>query len=123
MLLLAGCVAAGPSGTATPSAAIEVTIRTGTGETLAFEPAEIIVRAAGPVTVTFQNGSSVPHNLVFTGRLTAASRTIVEPGSSERLLLVPPSPGTYPFVCTIHAGMAGNLIVRPASTGGGPGVT
>lgn len=123
MLLFVGCVAAGPGGTATPSAAIDVTIRTGSGETLGFEPAEIIVRAGGPVTVMFQNVSSVPHNLVFTGRLIAATRTIVEPGSSEQLLLDPPAPGTYPFVCTIHAGMAGNLIVRPASTGGGPGGT
>jgi hypothetical protein len=50
----------------------------------------------------------------FTVGLAAATRTIVEPGTSDELLLRPPGPGAYPFVCTIHDGMAGTLIVRPS---------
>ena len=45
------------------------------------------------------------------------TRTIVRPGTSDQLLLAPPPPGDYPFVCTIHDGMAGRLIVEPASAG------
>lgn len=99
-----------------PSAAVDVTITTAPGETLAFEPAETTVRGVGAVAMTFRNGSSLPHNLVFTAGLTAATQTIVTPGTSERLLLVPPAPGAYPFVCTIHDGMAGTLIVQATTS-------
>ena len=43
-----------------------VTITSAPGETLAFDPAETTVRAAGPIAITFRNGSSLAHNLVFT---------------------------------------------------------
>ena len=66
-----------------------MTITTAPGETLAFEPAETTVAAAARVKLTFRNGSSLAHNLVFTGGLTGATRTIVEPGTSDELLLAP----------------------------------
>jgi plastocyanin len=119
-LLLVGCVAAGPGATATPSTAVDVTIGTASGETLAFEPPAITVRAAGEIAMTFRNDSSVAHNLVFTGGLTAATSTIVEPGSSEQLVLIPPAPGSYPFVCTIHDGMSGKLIALTTGSVGDP---
>jgi plastocyanin len=51
---------------------------------------------------------------VFTGGQKAATRTVVEPGTSDQVLFDPPTPRAYPFVCTIHTGMAGTLIVaRP----------
>jgi plastocyanin len=93
-----------------------VTITTATGEKTAFDPAEIAVSAAVPIAITFRNRSSLAHNLVFTAGLTAATRTIVEPGTSDEILIAPLAPGSYPFVCTIHDGMSGKLVVR--STGG-----
>jgi len=96
-----------------PSAAISVTITSAPGETLAFEPAEVTVPAARPVALTFRNGSSLSHNLVFTAGSASATRAIVEPGASDQLLFVAAPPGTYPFVCTIHEGMVGALIVEP----------
>jgi plastocyanin len=114
-LLLAGCVGVTSTPSAAPSATVALTIRTAPHDRLAFEPAEPTVRAAGPITLTFQNGSSLPHNVTFTGALTAATDTIVKPGTSDQLMVVPPAPGAYPFVCTIHVGMAGRLIVEPAS--------
>lgn len=96
---------------AIPAAAVSVTISTAPGETLAFEQAETTVRAAGPITITFRNGSSLAHNLVFTAGVTGATRTIVEPGTSDELVISPGGPGAYPFACTIHAEMAGKLIV------------
>ena len=105
---LAGCAPTSPSSSA---AATGVAISTASGETLAFEPAQATVRASGPIDITFQNRSSLAHNLVFTGALTAATRTIVEPGASAHLLLGSIEPGSYPFACTIHEGMGGSLVV------------
>lgn len=110
-LLLVIGVAACQAATATPPGAVSVTITSAPGETLSFEPAEATVRAVGPISMTFQNGSSLSHNLVFTAGLTGATRTIVEPGTSAQLVLLPTGPGAYPFACTIHEGMAGSLIV------------
>lgn len=88
-----------------------VTIATAPGETLAFYPSELTVQAPGPIKITFWNGSRLAHNLVFAGGLTGASRTIVEPGTTDEILLEPTAAGTYTFACTIHDGMAGALIV------------
>ena len=109
-LLLVG-VAASAVSLAMPAAAVRVTISTAPGQTLAFEQAEITVRAAGPISITFRNGSSLAHNLVFTAGVTGATRTIVEPGTSDELVITPAAPGAYPFACTIHVGMAGTLVV------------
>jgi plastocyanin len=97
--------------TATPSSTVSITITSAPGETLVYEPAETTVRAGGPISVTFRNVSSLAHNLVFTAGVTGATRTIVEPGSSDQVLLHPADPGTYPFACTIHEGMTGTLVV------------
>jgi plastocyanin len=112
-LFVASCVA-GASNTPVASDAVEVTVGTASGDGTAFVPAEVTVDEGRPVTMTFRNGSTVPHNLVFTTGITAATRTIVEPGASEQLSLTLPAPGSYRFVCTIHAGMAGALVVVPA---------
>jgi plastocyanin len=106
--LLAGC---GPTSPSSSAAAVAVAITTASGETLAFEPAQATVRTSGPIVITFQNRSSLVHNLVFTGPLSAGTRTIVEPGGSAHLLLRSVEPGSYPFACTIHEGMGGSLIV------------
>jgi plastocyanin len=109
-LLLVG-VAARAMSTSTAVRAVSVTISSAPGETLAFDPAEVTVRASGPITVTFRNRSSLAHNLVFTAGVTGATRTIIEPGTSDELVLTGPRPGAYSFACTIHDGMAGTLIV------------
>jgi plastocyanin len=112
-LLVLG-VAVRTMSTATPATAVSVKISTAPGETLAFDPAEITVRAAGPITVTFRNRSSLAHNLVFTAGVTGATRTIVEPGTSDELVLTPAAPGSYRYACTIHDGMTGRLVVLDA---------
>jgi plastocyanin len=114
-LLLARCVGTPPPASETPPRATEVTIRTAPGNRLAFEPPEATVRATGPISLTFQNDSSQPHNMTFTAGVEAGTKTIVRPGTSDRILLAPPPPGAYPFVCTIHDGMKGRLIVEPAT--------
>ncbi len=107
---LIGCAFAPP---ADPSAVAggSVTIRSASGARLGYEPPETTIEAPGPVRLRFENRSSLPHNLVFTGELTAATRTIVDPGTADEVTVDLPSAGTYRFVCTIHEGMSGTLIV------------
>jgi plastocyanin len=108
--LVAGCIAITPAVTASPAMSADVVITTAAGDAMAFVPAETVVLSGRPISITFRNESSLPHNLVFTAGLTATTRTIVEPGTSDDILISPLGPGTYPFVCTIHDGMSGKLI-------------
>ena len=94
------------------TAPVHVTITSAGGETPVFRPAETVVAAGRPIAIRFRNASNLPHNLTFTGIAGAATRTIVEPGGSDALALAPLAPGAYPFVCTIHDGMAGLVTVR-----------
>jgi len=110
-LLLSACQASDPAAVSAPAVGVRIAVGTAPGETLAFDPAEISVGSVVPVTVTFRNHSSVAHNLTFTDGLSAATRTIVEPGMFDELQLIPPDAGVYTFVCTIHNGMAGRLVV------------
>ena len=61
---------------------------------------------------SFENRSSVPHNLTFQGPINVATSTIVGPGTSETLKLKAPDAGEYAFVCTLHPGMGGTLVVE-----------
>ncbi len=110
----AGCALAGEA-TPNPSSVVEVTIATAAGDRLAFEPDEVSVPSAGTLTITFRNGSSLAHNLVFTSGISLSTGSIVEPGTIERLSVAPLRPGRYRFVCTIHEGMAGSLVVESAT--------
>ena len=114
-LLLAGCSLG--IGT-TASSGVDIAVETAPGEQLAFVPEELRVPAGVPVRMTFRNGSSVAHNLVFTSGISAATKTIVDPGTTEELALATPGPGAYQFVCTIHDGMAGTLTVGAAIANG-----
>ena len=93
----------------TTSVVISVTVMTAPGDQLAYAPAEIAVPAGAPLRLTFRNGSNVPHNLVFTTGIAAATDTIVEPGESQEVAIAPLAEGTYRFVCTVHEEMSGTL--------------
>lgn len=112
--VLVGCQAMSAT-TSAPPAGVRIAVATAPGETLAFDPVEVEIGSVVPVTMTFRNRSSIAHNLTFTNGLSVATRTIVEPGLDEVLHIVPPTAGTYPFVCTIHAGMTGKLVVTATS--------
>jgi len=100
----------------TTSAVVSVTVTTAPGDQLAYTPADITVPAGAPLRITFRNGSNVPHNLVFTTGIAAATDTIVEPGQSQELAIDPLAEGTYRFVCTVHEEMSGTLTA--GSSGG-----
>jgi plastocyanin len=114
--LLLGSCAIGMADTG--SAGVDITVATAPGEQLGFIPGDLHVPAGVPVHMTFRNASSVAHNLVFTSGITAATKTIVDPGTTEELALATPGPGVYEFVCTIHDGMSGMLTVEAVAANG-----
>jgi plastocyanin len=114
MVVLGGVLVAAALATR-PGWPARLTVATAGGTALAFEPSEVVVEAGRAVEIVFQNRSTLQHNLTFTGQLEGATRTIVDPGMGEVVVVRPPGPGVYPFVCTVHPGMAGQLVVRDAS--------
>jgi plastocyanin len=91
---------------------IELTIRSDSGTRFRFSPDGVEVPAGAEVALTFENLSTVPHNLTFGSPIDAATSTVVEGGTSETIeFTAPPAAGDYDFVCTIHFGMDGTLRV------------
>ncbi len=92
---------------------VEITIGTDSGTELVFDPTEVTVPAGATVRLTFVNESdSVPHNLVFGDPIGVGTATIVQPGEEETIEFIAPEPGEYTYVCTLHPGMEGVLIVE-----------
>ena len=87
-------------------------VRSQPGDLLGFEPATIDAPTGTGVELSFANVSSIDHNLVFLAPMDARTREIVRPGESDRLEFETPGAGSYRFVCTIHQGMRGSLLVR-----------
>ena len=103
--------ASGSTGGAPSGATVQITIGTDTAADLKFDPGELTVKAGADVRVTFENRATVPHNLTFQAPINVASAAVVDPGTSATLQFTTPEPGEYAFVCTIHPGMGGKLIV------------
>jgi plastocyanin len=102
----------GPTSGEPSGGTVEITIGTDAGAELKFDPAELTVQAGADVRVTFENRASVPHNLTFQAPINVATSTVVAPGTSEAVQFKAPAAGEYLFVCTLHPGMGGKLIVE-----------
>jgi plastocyanin len=123
LLAAAGCTSAATHSTSTPptapstqsapatptapgspptAAAAQIVI-----DNFAFSPAHLTVHPGQTVTVV--NRDSVTHTL--TAKPGSAFDTgLINPGKSATFT-APTTPGTYPYVCTIHASMHGTLTV------------
>ncbi len=104
--------ASGGAGPSASGAATDLTIGTDTGTALQFDPTTATVPSGASVSLTFENRSTVPHNLTFAAPINAATATVVAAGASETIEFSAPDPGEYPFVCTLHPGMEGTLTVE-----------
>jgi plastocyanin len=78
----------------------------------AFTPPSLTAETGTTVRLIYRNSSDEAHNLTFLGPLSAATKTIMEPGQEELLSFPAPAAGSYRFVCTIHPGMEGTLVVE-----------
>ncbi len=74
-----------------------------------FEPATVNAKV-GTLRLTHRNGGSIPHNLVFGDDALGGTETLTG-GKEETLTLTLKEPGTYDFVCTIHSGQDGKVVV------------
>lgn len=82
---------------------------------LAFDVSRLIVPSSRPVELSFDNRSTVPHNLairdragveIYTGEIFAGPRQVTYPIPALE-------PGTYTFLCVVHPDqMAGTLVAR-----------
>jgi glucose/arabinose dehydrogenase/plastocyanin len=107
-----GETVASPSAAAEGGEVTEITAATDTGGALTFDPGEITVPAGATVRLTFSNEATVPHNLTFEDPISAATDTVIDPGDSQTIEFIAPEAGEYTFVCTLHPGMEGTLIVE-----------
>ena len=116
-LALAGCggssapaadqAAAAPTATASGPAAAQQFFLRGTDQDV-FVPGRFSAKV-GTLALTLQNGA-VPHNVVFDDSTLTGIPTI-SGAETKTTMLTFSKPGTYTFVCTIHPGMDGAIVV------------
>jgi plastocyanin len=110
VVALAGCSSSQPaapsggsSGGSTPSGGPAKTVAVSMAS-FAFDPANVDVAAGG--TVTWTNNDSVGHTVKIDGKV---SDTIDPKGTFSKTFA---AAGTFPFSCTIHPSMTGNVTVK-----------
>ena len=74
---------------------------------LAFSPSSIQVTPGA--TVKFTNNDGIEHNITFSNSTVSAP---IDFSTGSRSVVMPTTMGTYAYHCTIHAGMAGSVIVQ-----------
>jgi plastocyanin len=124
LLLLVGCSnrqaavnkrAHSGTGTATATDGVQQITITASAD-LRFHPSTIIVHP-GPVRIVLENvpskGGGPPHDIQFAG-LPGDDVPLTPAGDSQSVTFTAPAPGTYNFVCSIHAtqGQTGKMIVE-----------
>lgn len=76
---------------------------------LTFSPSTVTARA-GTVELTLSNSDGVPHDLQFSDASVGKDIPVTATGSSTGTYTFA-KPGTYTFVCTLHPGMQGKVVV------------
>jgi plastocyanin len=70
---------------------------------------QTLAAKVGTLTLTLQNGG-VPHNLTFSDP-SLRGISVVSGAQTKSTTLTFAKPGSYTFVCTIHPGMDGKIVV------------
>ncbi|MCW2607067.1 MAG: blue (type 1) copper domain protein [Frankiales bacterium] len=120
LLALAGCGGSdggagssgkgGGGGTVAAEGAPEAQTATVVGNAkLAFSPSTVTAKA-GSLALTLQIEGGVPHNLVFDEDTIGEDIATIGDGSATGTFEFPKA-GTYDFVCTLHPGMDGKVVV------------
>jgi plastocyanin len=76
-------------------------------QNIAFSPRAIQVTPGA--TVQFTNNDGIAHNVTFSS---ASITGATDFASGTRSVVMPVTPGTYAYHCTIHAGMTGSVLVQ-----------
>lgn len=114
-VVLAGCggggTTASTAGALTAAGPPDAQTATVIGNTrLKFVP-ETVQAKVGALALTMTIQGGVPHNLVFDQAGLGTPIPTIPSGSSTQTYTFT-KPGTYSFVCTIHSGMIGQVIVQ-----------
>ncbi len=105
-----GGASTGASGSVTATGPASAQVAEVKGDTnLTFVPATVNAKV-GTLTLTLGNIGGTPHNLTFDDA-SFPKIGIVGAGSTKSATLTFTKAGTYGFTCTIHAGMAGKVVV------------
>jgi plastocyanin len=110
-LLLVSCSGSKKStGSATTSGAPDAqTVTVEMKNDLKFHPDTVDARV-GTVSFDVVNVETVPHDMTFEGQVTATTGNV--DGKTHKILKVVFSkPGTFSFICTVHPGMDGKVVV------------
>jgi plastocyanin len=76
-------------------------------QNLAFNPKAIKVSPSA--TVSFTNSDGIAHNVTFSS---TAVTSVGNFSTGTKTVVMPATPGTYAYHCTIHAGMTGSVLVQ-----------
>ncbi|MEP6835898.1 MAG: Ig-like domain-containing protein [Gemmatimonas sp.] len=76
---------------------------------LTYSPADIVLKVNGTVRFIFP---SMDHNVVFSPRI-AGSPADIEIRSNQTVSRTFTTVGVFPYVCTLHNGMVGTVVVSP----------
>lgn len=116
LLLACACSGSGGSGGGDGSPSVAAsgppsaqTVTVAMTNKLTFDPDEVTA-AVGTLTLTASNTGSVPHDLTFKDDALGHTPQ-VDGGRTAQLKLVFTKPGSYAFVCTLHARMSGRVVV------------
>jgi plastocyanin len=117
VLVLAGCGTQGSHAKASTRGAVTASgpadAQTATvvaGNDLKFAP-ETVRAKVGRLALTMTIQGGVPHNLTFDDGSVGPPIPTIPSGSSTQTYTFT-RPGTYRFVCTIHTGMVGQVVVQ-----------
>jgi plastocyanin len=108
---------AAPEASGGPSVPVTTTPMISASSAVSFDQSDVVVAAAKPLTLTFDNKQAgVPHNVaIFDGPSEAKSLFAGEivTGPKQVVYNVPALPaGSYYFVCQVHANMHGTITAK-----------
>ena len=103
---LAACGGGDDDGPSGPSPGTSATVDA--TPQLTFSPSTVTIAAGG--TVNFRFGT-VPHNVIFNA-VTGVPTNVAAPTTNTTVARTFATAGTFPYVCSLHAGMAGTVVVQ-----------
>lgn len=114
--VLAACGSSGSSAVGGGTIAVVDGVAELTADDLAFDANVIQAPAGEAFTVSFTNNEAVPHNFsvyVAEGGEEIVKGNVIDEGQTDEVDVPALEPGTYFFVCDVHAGeMKGTIVVE-----------
>ncbi len=107
-LALIGCGGASYNGVTNPPVTTPPVVTTSVAlRDIAFSPRAIQVTPGA--TVDFTNNDGIAHNITFSS---AGITGATDFSTGTRCVVMPATPGTYAYHCTIRSGMTGSVLVQ-----------